>query len=615
MKKPRLIIRLYLIPFIAIFACFFCENVTAQGIERGLIINEFSNGTSGSREYMEFLVIGCPGEKIDIRLWLFDDNSGYFSPTTSQGIATGHMRFTNDPQWEEVPVGAIILVYNNADKNPEITIADDPSDANDDSVYVLSPSNSSLIDGCSGTPTSGSDSYTCGSAYAPVGWTVVGLNNNGDAAQVRKPDGTFFHGIAYRDLTNVADGVVNGGPDGILFEGNRWPDLASTAGYGTARVFSYSSCYFRDIATFVAEDARITGTQTPGRPNNDVNQAYIDYLRRGELGGVLSPVSQNLSCSQDPAQLSESGVTFRCDEPFQWQSSPTGAIGSFVDISGAIEETYTPTVGNGTTYFRRMVSGTCGIDSSNNVSVTLTPVPGDVTVAAPKDTCAGPVTLTASGGTSGGYAWFDGPTDGDLIAGENNATLSTIITQSGSYYVALRDGNCIGDKEEYPITITQVTVNAGPDLALNTGQQIDLQATSNGTQFTWSPVQGLSEATILNPVLTAVREGYYVLEATNGATCAAKDSFLVSFKDACQLIGVPNLITPNNDGKNDAFDVGCYISYDWFFEVYNKWGKRVYLADPMTGPWSPDLSPDVYYFYLEDRASGQKFNSWLQIVE
>lgn len=612
MKKDWLIIRLYLMLFMPfVVGSLGFSNAFAQGIEQGLIVNEFSNGPpsggpaggNGAMEYMELLVVGCPGQTVDIRNWIFDDNNGDFSGGlgSGKGIAPGHSRFTNAAQWAAVPVGSLILIYNSGDKNPLVP-ADDPTDANADYIYILSHNNNTLVETCANEPSATNATYTCSGAFSTSGnWGTIGLANTGDACQTRKPDFTYFHVISYG---STSTGVpFDGGPDGIVF-----------AGSGSGKVYSYTSCGYRDPVNFTVLDVS-AGAETPGAPNNTINAAYIEYLRNTDLGGTLTPLMQDLTCSQSPSQLSENGVTFRCDEPFQWQSSPTGNIGSFVDITGATEETYTPTIGNGTTYFRRMVSGTCGIDSSNNVSITLTPVPGDVTVAAPKDTCAGPVTLTASGGTAGGYAWFDGPTDGDLIAGENNATLSAIITQSSSYYVALRDGNCVGDKEEYPITITQVTVNAGPDLALTTGQQIDLQATSNGTQFTWSPAQGLSETSILNPVLTSVREGYYILEASNGATCVAKDSFLVSFKDVCQLIGLPNLITPNNDGKNDAFDVGCYISYDWFFEVYNKWGKRVYLADPMTGPWSPDLSPDVYYFYLEDRASGKKFNSWLQIVE
>jgi hypothetical protein len=70
-----------------------------QAQELGIIINEFSNGPSGTKEYMEFLTVGCPGQTVDIRGWIFDDNNGDFSggPTTGIGIALGHSRFSMSP--------------------------------------------------------------------------------------------------------------------------------------------------------------------------------------------------------------------------------------------------------------------------------------------------------------------------------------------------------------------------------------------------------------------------------------------------------------------------------------------------------------------------------------
>ncbi|MFY7945233.1 MAG: hypothetical protein ACOVNZ_11650, partial [Crocinitomicaceae bacterium] len=52
---------------------------------QSLIINEVSQGPTGSKEYVEFLVVPgsgpyqCSNYCIDLRGWIIDDNNGYFS--------------------------------------------------------------------------------------------------------------------------------------------------------------------------------------------------------------------------------------------------------------------------------------------------------------------------------------------------------------------------------------------------------------------------------------------------------------------------------------------------------------------------------------------------------
>jgi len=62
---------------------------------QGLIINEISNGTTGTQEYYELVVIGSssnPLGNVDLGGWIIDDNNGDFEGFTTTGIATGHIR-------------------------------------------------------------------------------------------------------------------------------------------------------------------------------------------------------------------------------------------------------------------------------------------------------------------------------------------------------------------------------------------------------------------------------------------------------------------------------------------------------------------------------------------
>src|SRR5438067_10220396 len=102
-----------------------------------LVVNEFSQGPSGNEEYIELVVVGtrtCNDSTADLRNWIIDDQNGWYS---TSAIQQGHLRFANIANWSKVPYGSIILLYNNANKNPSITLADDPTDANKDNVYVV----------------------------------------------------------------------------------------------------------------------------------------------------------------------------------------------------------------------------------------------------------------------------------------------------------------------------------------------------------------------------------------------------------------------------------------------------------------------------------------------
>src|SRR6478735_11611780 len=105
---------------------FFAITIFALGAKaqfHGLIVNEFSQGDQSSREYIELLVVGdrtCTDSTADLRGWIFDDQNGWYG---TGSISTGHYRFANVTNWAAVPFGSIILFYNSAagEKNLSIT--------------------------------------------------------------------------------------------------------------------------------------------------------------------------------------------------------------------------------------------------------------------------------------------------------------------------------------------------------------------------------------------------------------------------------------------------------------------------------------------------------------
>lgn len=239
-------------------------DITINGITAGtLIVNEMSNGASGAQEYMEFLVMGLPCESVSIQNLIFDDNNGDFGAAT--GVASGHYRFTTDPQWGCIPAGSLIVVYNDAERNTSLP-ADDLDDTSpNDSVYIL-PITSTLFEVCTTIPnTSGPTTTYSGCTYAaPTTWNPLGMANSGDCAQVRFSNGNYMHGIGY--------GGATGGPDNIDMTG------------GTGNNFYFDNSVdndYTDVNNFSTGNA--PADESPGAGNTAANIAFINTFRCNPL--------------------------------------------------------------------------------------------------------------------------------------------------------------------------------------------------------------------------------------------------------------------------------------------------------------------------------------------
>ncbi len=74
----------------------------------------------------------------------------------------------------------------------------------------------------------------------------------------------------------------------------------------------------------------------------------------------------------------------------------------------------------------------------------------------------------------------------------------------------------------------------------------------------------------------------------------------VKLKSIDCKITVPNVITPNGDGKNDRFHVEGLENFDnSILYIYNRWGAKVYNSDSYDNQWDGEnLTDGVYYYHL-----------------
>ncbi len=187
----------------------------------------------------------------------------------------------------------------------------------------------------------------------------------------------------------------------------------------------------------------------------------------------------------------------------------------------------------------------------------------------------------------------------------------------GNYDLTVEDGN--GCTFEQQILIDEpplIVVDLGPDVVLELGDNMLLEAISNVTDsltYTWGSTPGDSSMTCIDcatPMIAPVRTTTYTVTVKDTSGCTATDNVVVTI-DKNRNVFIPNVFTPNGDGRNDIFHVfaGTGVVQVKTFMIYDRWGAKLYEATNIQ-PNSPsvgwdgsfrgkDMTPGVYVFFIE----------------
>jgi gliding motility-associated-like protein len=105
----------------------------------------------------------------------------------------------------------------------------------------------------------------------------------------------------------------------------------------------------------------------------------------------------------------------------------------------------------------------------------------------------------------------------------------------------------------------------------------------------------------------ADHSGQYILtlNGINQNGCLSKITNPLSVQSHLHFI--PNVITPNNDGLNDSFEVNEIGDGQWNFLIYNRWGNLVYKENFYQGGWNGNgLDAGVYYYSIQNATCNDK---------
>jgi gliding motility-associated-like protein len=137
-------------------------------------------------------------------------------------------------------------------------------------------------------------------------------------------------------------------------------------------------------------------------------------------------------------------------------------------------------------------------------------------------TTNGQATLTASGGTAP-YEYSSG-------TGFQSSNVFSLA--QGNYTLSARDANgCVFNTPATVALQSQLYLTPAPDTVICEGLSVQLQATSNGSSYSWEQAAGLNSYSSASTIASPVVSTNYIVKAMLG-TCSLNDTILVRVNPA-----------------------------------------------------------------------------------
>jgi gliding motility-associated-like protein len=224
-------------------------------------------------------------------------------------------------------------------------------------------------------------------------------------------------------------------------------------------------------------------------------------------------------------------------------------------------------------------------------------------------------TFTVSGSGSS-YTW-NAPPGTTILSGQG--TDSVTVQWNGNPGIISVVANSVGGCTSAPATCN-VTVNPSPvagfdtvstGLYNNTWGFTDT-STVKGTITSWSWNFGDgSTSTQQDPTHFYNSAGTYIITevVTNSSGCTGRVADTIVIPEAFSM---PNVITPNGDGKNDVLTISCSGVSSFSLQIFNRWGQEVFSTNSVNIAWDGrtnagvKVSDGTYYYVVKATSTSGK---------
>jgi len=225
----------------------------------------------------------------------------------------------------------------------------------------------------------------------------------------------------------------------------------------------------------------------------------------------------------------------------------------------------------------------------------------------------GEITVTTDNASGVTYAWSPNVGTGASVSGLSPGVYSVVVTSADL---------CTADSTftiSEPDIITVIMIDSVGSECGEANGSLTVSASGGQGGFTYAWSNGNSGAT--NNDIDA---GNYTVTVTDAVGCTIDEVFDLGCTELIPIV-IPQLITPNGDGKNDIWIIQNIEQYPeikvW---VYNRWGNLVHQAQPYLNDWNGSYTqggdvngplPAATYFYLIDtnKKSQDPYKGYLEI--
>ncbi|GAB4093300.1 gliding motility-associated C-terminal domain-containing protein [Flaviaesturariibacter terrae] len=277
---------------------------------------------------------------------------------------------------------------------------------------------------------------------------------------------------------------------------------------------------------------------------------------------------------------------------YSWYAVASGGT----PLSGSSNYT-TPALASNTTYYVEAVTGgNCASAARTAVPVTVTPGPA-MPAAADATICINtPAVLSVQNPQSSvTYEWYTAPNAGTLLF-TGPVFTTPVLSVVTTYYLEARIGTCIMGRPP-------VTVNFLPQLP---APVVSAVASGSSATFTWSAVPGAvgyevsgnggatwtapsSGPTGTTHVLSGLLPGVAAtlqVRVLAGDPCANSAAGAATAIISSNDVFVPNVFTPNGDGRNDDLLVYGTAIATMDFRIFDQWGNELFHSTDKDKGWN-----------------------------
>lgn len=296
----------------------------------------------------------------------------------------------------------------------------------------------------------------------------------------------------------------------------------------------------------------------------DVNNCVWDTFMTVVVDTILAEaiVSANQTiCLGDSVQISVTG-----GEQYSW--TPANLVSNAND---SVPKAFP----NQTTYFVATSSNTCSVATD---SVLITVLSTNPTIVNDTAVCIGEVAnLWVNGGET--YWWEPS----SLVSNPTQSVIYSTIFTPTIFTVTVTDSiNCNTKLTVFVDTLPIPTLVLEETIAASWGSEVQLNPSTNGVSYLWSPAEGLSCSTCLNPMVVSTESVSYTLTVTSEDGCKNSTYITINFDG---VLYVPNAFTPNGDGENDIFYAFGKDIVEFEMMIFDRWGEKLFTSDNLDKGW------------------------------